>query len=639
MKNFLRDIILFAALVLIYILGRLAILVFFGMDKLHLVTPEWALLSLRFDLMTAAYLTLPAAALSFAAMFFGDRRIFEVLKGVYFSFILALSLFFAITNVVFFAEYKSQFNQWILGIFYDDFSAIMMTIIKTYPIFLILLGIFAIVVFSHFATHYVFRKTSLMGVRRDWGARVAALAVCVPFFAFCMRGAAIEGDTLSSRETVVSDSAFLNNLVPNSAYCLRHELKTHFEFLSFDDSLDFFDTSRSEIKSLADTIFRGDFESLDSALEREASGSPLKTRPRHIFLIIAESHSAWPLYEKYRSRNLMPQTAKIAENSLRSSHALSAGICTVDSVTSILGGIPFAMLSAGCIEDYPADFSIASALSRLGYKSRFFVASSLDWCNIGKFTRRMGFAESLGGNAISDEFFQHEWGVPDREFFNYILGRDFDEPSFNVILTVSNHPPYDVDLKAEGCPNPIDSPLENCVQHMWYADSRIGDFVSRMRARHPDSLFIITGDHAARLNPPYLGEEFENRMCVPLIFAGKPIEEAGLARDAGPASHMDILPTLVELLADRGFKYKAWGDSLAAASRAAPPANPYAIYYRGRLYNPKIKSCPEEARKAMNGYIALAYWRAVKGPEFPQDCASESGGDAVSENPEPDGGR
>lgn len=618
MKYFVRDLILFSLLMGVYILGRLALLIGFGIEKIPLITADWAILSLRFDLMTCTHLVLPAVLLSFCAIFLGERKVFENLKRLYASFILALSMFFAVLNVVFFSEYKSQFNQWILGIFYDDFTAIMSTIIKTYPIFLIVLGIFAIVVVSVYCTKFVFKKTSNLTSFKSPYSKYVALIVCVPLFIFFMKGARIEGKEPTPREAVISESAFLNNLIPTSAYCIRHELKTHFEFLSFSDSLEFFDASSDKIKDITKETFHKDVSNLDDALLRKAKGSPLKVKPSHIFLIIAESHSAWPLFEKYKYKNLMPETSKLLENSISTTHALSAGICTVDSVTSILGGIPFAMLSASCIQDYPKDFSIAKICKDMGYKSRFFCASSIEWCNIGVFTKKIGFDENFGGSVMNDEFYMHEWGVPDRNFYNYLLAREYTEASLNVILTVSNHPPYDVNLKSEGCPNKIDSPLENNVQHAWYADNRLGDFIKRMRQKHPDSLFIITGDHCARLNPEYLGDEFENRMCVPIIFTGKPIEDANLSKKVAEASHMDIVATLTELIAPKGYQYKAWGSNMLDDNRVVEPINPYSIYYKGELFNPKTSTCPEIARKKMNDFMALAYWRAVKGSQFLQ---------------------
>lgn len=624
MKFLVRDFILWLILILVYSLGRLSLLLFYGADKIDLVSPLWVFTSLRFDLMTATYLIIPTVFLSFYTLFFGERNLVEKTKRAYFSFILAFSIFLSSLNFVFFYEYKSQFNQWILGIFYDDFVAIMTTIIEGYPIFPILLGVFFIIILSRFISLLVFKKTAHLKNFVSRKSKYIALLIALPLFILCMRGGKIEGKSLDKKDAIISDSAFLNNLIPSSAYCIRHELKTHFQFLSFDDSLEYFDASFSDIPSILKSLYSVKNPSdIDSALTQKASGSPLAKKPSHIFLILAESHSAWPLYEKYQYKNLMPETLKISKNSLHSLHTLSAGICTVDSVTSILGGIPFAMLSASCIPNYPTEFSIAKYAKALGYKSRFFCEVSLDWCNIAQFTSHIGFDQNFGGDIMDDEYKLHAWGVPDRQFFHYISGVNYDTPTLNVILTGSNHPPYDVDLKAEGCPNDITDSLENKVQHFWYADKQIGDFVAKMRKRFPDALFIITGDHSARLNPPYLGEEFENRMCVPLIFAGKLIEDANLVREIPSASHMDIIPTLVELLAPKDFEYTAFGSPIFK-ERRAPAANPYSIYYESKLYNPATKNCPKKARKALNNLMALSYWRAVKGSKLPDDKLEDS---------------
>ncbi|MBR6388694.1 MAG: sulfatase-like hydrolase/transferase [Opitutales bacterium] len=620
MKYLVRDIVLFCQLVAIYFLGRMILLLAFGADKMELITAKWLWLSVRFDLMTSAYFLLPAVVLSFIAIFCGERRWIEKAKVGYAVFVLSISLFFAALNVCFFYEYKSQFNQWILGIFYDDFRAIMMTIVKSYPIFQIALVLALCTFLIYLSVKFVYRRTASISTFDKWRTKIFALALSAPVCAFCMMGADIEGEPLTPTSAVISESSFLNNLIPNSAYCLRFELKTHFEFLSFEDSISFFGVKKSELKSIASELLGGgrELENIDEGLKRVAKGSPLKTKPSHIFLIIAESHSAWPLDPQHEPRNLMPETLKLCRTSLSSKRAISAGIGTSDSTTCILGGIPFAVLSPGCIPNYPTDFSLAELMKKFGYRPSFFCGAAMSWCDIGSFCKKMGFEDAIGGDEISPLYYDFEWGVPDKEFFKYIADRDLKEPTFSVILTVSNHPPYEVDLQKEGCPNAIDNPLERKVQHMWYADKCIGQFVRDIRAKYPDALIVITGDHNARLTPKYLEDKIEYKMCVPLIFAGRPIEEAGLANEYGFSSHIDIIPTLVELLADEGFEYKAWGAPLfRPQERKVEPLNPYSVVFEGALRDAKNIDCTPEARRRMNSFLALAYWRAARGAEFP----------------------
>lgn len=629
MKYLIRDLILFCQLFAVYFIGRAALLLLFGADKIELITGKWLWLSVRFDLMTSSYLILPSFVLTFIAIFWRDGRWIEKAKISYNVFILSLTLFLAVLNICFFYEYKSQFNQWILGIFYDDFRAIMMTIVKSYPIFPIFLGILVCTFLIYLSVKFVYMRTSKCAVFNRMRTKIAAFALCAPLCAFCMMGADFDGEPLTPTSAVISESPFLNNLIPNSAYCLRFELKTHFEFLTFEDSISFFNVKKSELRGIANSLLGGgrELNNIDDGLKRVAKGSPLKSKPSHIFLIIAESHSAWPLAPQHQSRNLMPETLKLCEKGLSSKRAVSAGIGTSDTTTCILGGIPFAVLSPGCIKDYPTDFSLANLMKSFGYKTSFFCGAAMSWCDIGSFCKKMGFDEAVGGDEISPLYFQYEWGVPDKEFYRYIVDRKLDCPTFNVILTVSNHPPYEVDLKKEGCPNVIDSPLENKVQHMWYADKSIGDFVRNIRAKYSDALIIITGDHNARLTPKYLEDDIEYKMCVPLIFTGKPIEDAGLQNELGFTSHIDIIPTLVELLADKGFEYKAWGTPMFGEKRTVEPLNPYCVVYDGVLRDVKSIDCSEDARRRMNSFLALAYWRAVRGAEFPsaEEISDEEG--------------
>lgn len=39
----------------------------------------------------------------------------------------------------------------------------------------------------------------------------------------------------------------------------------------------------------------------EEALARTAKGSPLKTAPERVFLIVGEGHSAWPTYDRFQN--------------------------------------------------------------------------------------------------------------------------------------------------------------------------------------------------------------------------------------------------------------------------------------------------------------------------------------------------
>lgn len=45
-----------------------------------------------------------------------------------------------------------------------------------------------------------------------------------------------------------------------------------------------------------------------------------------------------------------------------------------------------------------------------------------------------------------------------------------------------------------------DEEILNEMGHIWYADQSIGNFIEKVEADKPDTLFVITGDHAERFD-------------------------------------------------------------------------------------------------------------------------------------------
>ena len=133
-------------------------------------------------------------------------------------------------------------------------------------------------------------------------------------------------------------------------------------------------------------------------------------------------------------------------------------------------------------------------------------------------------------------------------------------------MTVSNHPPYDIDVAAEGydleraraeaakIPN-VDDPDQLALElgHYFYMDKVVTNFVRETMERYPDSLFVITGDHAVRMNPSRTPTMYEYQ-SVPFVLYGQGVTSDILPPDV-VGGHTNIVPTLIELIAPAGFPY------------------------------------------------------------------------------------
>jgi phosphoglycerol transferase MdoB-like AlkP superfamily enzyme len=138
-------------------------------------------------------------------------------------------------------------------------------------------------------------------------------------------------------------------------------------------------------------------------------------------------------------------------------------------------------------------------------------------------------------------------------------------------MTTSYHPPFSVNLEAKGFPrDKLASELAargfteeetRILGHLWYSDQALGDFVAAVEKKFPGSLFAITGDHWSRRafasRPILFGQR-----AVPFVLYGPQVLRGVPKPDRIAGSHIDIVPTLVELAASPGFVYHSFGRNL-----------------------------------------------------------------------------
>ena len=176
---------------------------------------------------------------------------------------------------------------------------------------------------------------------------------------------------------------------------------------------------------------------------------------------------------------------------------------------------------------------------------------------------------------------QSTWGTTDGHLFE-ALERHLGEepPTVHLIMTTTNHPPYNLDLAAEGfdlaketqevakLPHVEDAEeLARELGHYWYMDKCATGFARRVLEKYPDSLFVITGDHAVRSNPGTQPTMFEQQ-SVPFVLYGQGVTKEILPPDT-VGGHTAIVPTLVELIAPEGFHYHSIAPSMTESNGVA----------------------------------------------------------------------
>ena len=316
------------------------------------------------------------------------------------------------------------------------------------------------------------------------------------------------------------------------------------------------------------------------AFSRSAQGARIPM-PKHIFYLLAESYEQAPLDPPYASLHIADGGKKFCADphAFTIPNFLSAGLLSQPSLVSLILGIYDAGLEFNEAEPFwhgTLPTSLPVQLRKLGYRSDFWYGGELNWGSLQHFLPAAGFDAMHGGPDFCPSDVPRTWlGIYDHVFLTEagkrIQEADDGTPTLHFLYTTSNHGPYTIPVADYGystettMPDAPEAVRRNRMAQRklgcyWYTDWALFRFIEKMKALYPDSLFIVTGDHAMRALPFDCGishrkqPTFREHACTffalwhpgltPSIFAGNNI-----------GGHMNILPTLMELIAPKGHKY------------------------------------------------------------------------------------
>jgi len=583
-KQYRKDLALWSFLVLYFLAFRLAFIWHFR-DKMALASTWREVLSVslhgfRYDAKVVTSVMVLPFLFSIVSGFADRERIADRFRSWYGSLLVVISTITCAVTIGYFKEYDDQFNHILFNLFYDDTSAIFKTIWSSYHPLIYLVATGAI----SFAA--ILLKDRLLKSKKDENDRIAEYTQTIPrrivvvlvilaLFVLGARGT-FGNARLKRQEAAITRDEFLNKMVVNPLYALQGAYRDYTRNHAIA-GVDVFLPDKDILRA-ARAVFSsgtGTRSDLDAYMLRHAVG-PKNKAPRHIFLIVMESYDAWPLLPRYASLGLTDNLKRIALNGLHVENFLPAGVQTMPSYAAILTSIPATSVEtnyqATARKAYPS--ALAETFRRLGYRTRLFYGGFLGWHRIGEFSKAQGFEEVYGAPHIQGAIAKNEWGVEDEYLYKFAESKlDDSVPSFNLILTTSNHAPHDVDVEKKGFPLtrvPADlAPMfDNSVSlhmlgHLWYTDQCVGDFVRIAEAKLTRALFAFTGDHYGRKFINAKPDAFE-RSAVPFILYGKDVLKGiSLPREA-VGSHIDIAPTLIELAAPKDFPYYSFGVNLLA---------------------------------------------------------------------------
>ena len=557
--------------VLFFVVFRSVFILFFHKKIEHKIDfNEWInifIIGFRFDCTAVAYFLLLPLFLLLILSPFGKFRIIEITRKIHQVLFVILSTLICVVTINYFKEYGDQFNHFLFLALYDDKKAILNTILVDFhPIInslaLILTTVLGIYIFNYFENKERIYQVLMKIIFPK--SNYVIVIVFILLFVFGIRGSVNSIPAIRQYSGISTDN-FLNKTIINPFRSLNYAISDFNRLNPLSGKNPYMD----------EKLFKKTFpqDKVTDILKKTAKGSTIE-KPKQIFLVVMESYDSWPLMDKYQPFHFADNLRAIAQNGTHFSHFLAAGNTTIDSFGAIMTNVPNCGINLSHIgtAGVPFETSIFRQFKKLGYETNFYYGGFLSWENIGDLSKYYGVDNIYSGVDGGGKTDTGGWGIEDEKLFNLVMKyTNKNKYSLNIILTTSYHAPYTVDLEAKGFPYKSTDDFPTAMKkyydgamnlkelgHLWYGDKALGDFVRKAEKEFTSSIFNFTGDHFGRKfinNKPNLYE----KSSVAYIMYGKSIPKS---LNLTPGSHIDIMPTLIEMIAPKGFQYYSFGESM-----------------------------------------------------------------------------
>ena len=480
--------------------------------------------------------------------------------------------------------FHATFGREVVQGLHDDMQAIFSMLVESYALPMRLLAAAVLTAASYFLLRRLLctETMPLPNCLNRWAAGMGMFLFIPIFFIFIRFGGSFNyAHSINWENASITRDPFLNECILDDLQAM-YRVRDFYLNMQKNGGASFIDVSRAEEYS---SFLGGDMnkgEGLVASLTRTTKGARLP-KPKHIFIILGETYAQWPMLPEYADLHGADGIKSlIAEDrAFYTQSFMPNGTFTLVAITGLVTGLS----DVGMDLNYqPKSFreayitSMAPQFQRLGYRVEFWYGGFPEWDSIKKMSLAQGFDAFYGAPDYNAPR-QNVWGTTDGHLFEALYEHLAEaEPTVHLVMTISNHPPYDIDLAAEG----IDTAeLEGVLQrrtehpeqlalkvgHYRYMDRVVTDFVRRTMAAYPDSLFVITGDHSIRMDPTAKSTLFEHE-SVPFVLYGNGVTKDILPKDA-VGGHTAIVPTLIELIAPEGFSYTSIARSMTEGTKYA----------------------------------------------------------------------
>jgi phosphoglycerol transferase MdoB-like AlkP superfamily enzyme len=571
------------------------------------------LLGLRFDLMPLAYVNaLPFIILNLAYFIPGKLTIrvvrFLLVSLVWLGYLAILWLY--IFDYAFYSYFQDHLNILVFGFFEDDTIALIITLYKNYNLVLGLLILLPLHYGLLWLIRFLFSSFDFDLKARPLNYRIpVTFLVGLVTLAFMGRGN-FTRLPLSVEDAFISDNKFINEIAINGALTLNRAIrirKTHgkdqYNYLQnygFANWQEAFSSYSGRPPSNSQLI---------EALTVKTGSNPLlKENPPHVVLVVMESFGSYWNDQNSAEFNLLGELKEHFDKDYLFKNFLPAENGTIGSIVSVATsqvirpGARF--LSESEYMRTVVSSSGNQAFNASGYDTHFVYGGKLGWRDLGKYLKNQKYKNLWGADEIKEAMPElnnfsardlgNEWGIFDEYLYAFIDEqlRTATRPQFFLVLTTSNHPPYEFPSSYQPLPLLLDKEkLETLTLDetqakkrflgFQYANHKMGEFLTKIKSSRlsENTIVALTGDHSFWVAKGVGQAEEFKRYAVPFYLSLPGAYRPEYVDTKKFGSHDDIFPTLINLaLSDQS--YVKLGEDLLSE-------NSFALNSSGLMANKK----------------------------------------------------
>ena len=503
----------------IIVIGTKFLFLYYSHDTFSTFSTQksiWAIfLGYKFDFASSAIVAFLATLFDFHKKFFAWIS----------SFLLLMLFFVEIGDILYFNESSRHIGYEITDTL-TDANSLFMTAYSQHTVFTLMALLVALLLFL--LTFKWFAKLEAVEVNRFYILKKLSLILLTVFF---IRGMTqhIPLNPWQVNQIGESKLAMLSlNPFYNVVYTLANSSKK---------------LKPLKLPPVDNETIQASLTELYSNHRKTSLSSALLKKPNVVFLFL-ESWSGvnlksygfkketTPFYDAILKKSVHPK-AMIA-----SGHRTTEGIfATVTSFQNPLGK----SVAESQLESFEYN-SIIKVLVKVGYQSAFFQGTSKETSGTGSFAQSLGFQKSYGKRDIAKRLYEeNSWGIYDPDLYNFAF-EHIEAMGQPFVVGINGATTHDdkIPKGVESMKFVEDDTKNRQLNALHFSDKALGDFMNRVEAKYPNTLFVLFADHCGGVK----GSSFENYL-IPFALYHKDLKPKAYEVYL---SQRDIAPTVYDLV-------------------------------------------------------------------------------------------